>query len=206
MQPNVLLLDEPLSNLDAKLRERLRVELKQTQQRLGTTSVYVTHDQAEALALADRIVLMKKGVIEQISTPLELYTNPKTRFAAEFIGTNNLFAGRFSGTATGQIDIDELSVSLNTAYKGQPGDVSVCIRAEDGVINPPETWPGTTIDATVEVVSLLGSQVQYSLRINDRLVEVTAAFAGGLLERGERVRLGILPEHVRCFPEGATKA
>src|SRR5690606_27832279 len=97
LEPRILLFDEPLRNLDAKLRERMRFELRQIQQRLGITSVYVTHDQQEAMVIADRIVLMRNGVIEQIGAPEELYHRPRTRFAAEFVGLANIFRGTAQG-------------------------------------------------------------------------------------------------------------
>src|SRR5690606_16897241 len=89
MEPRVLLFDEPLSNLDAKLRDQMRVEIRELQQRLGITTLYVTHDQIEAMSISDRIVVMNGGVIEQIGTPREIYARPATRFVAEFIGKAN---------------------------------------------------------------------------------------------------------------------
>jgi len=200
MSPAVLLLDEPLSNLDAKLRERLRVELKQTQQRLGTTSIYVTHDQAEALALADRIVLMRNGVIEQVSAPLDLYRNPQTRFAAEFIGTNNVLTGTVEQRTNGRVVVIG-DLELPTAYRGNAGPVAVCLRAEDFVDRLPVTWEGARLSGRIEVSSLLGSQVLYSVRIGSRLLEVLLPFADELLPPGSEITYGIAPHDVRCFPE-----
>ncbi|MBV9551923.1 MAG: ABC transporter ATP-binding protein [Alphaproteobacteria bacterium] len=97
--PRVLLFDEPLSNLDAKLRAEMRVELRDLQRRLGVTSVYVTHDQEEALAISDRVVVMNIGGIEQIGTPEDIYNRPKTRFVADFVGSANLIAGRVQDDA-----------------------------------------------------------------------------------------------------------
>ncbi len=94
INPTVLLLDEPLSNLDLKLREEMRVEIVAIQRRLGITTVFVTHDQGEALVMSDRIAVMNDGRIEQIGDPAEIYERPATRFVAEFIGRMNLFAGR----------------------------------------------------------------------------------------------------------------
>jgi len=92
--PHVLLFDEPLSNLDAKLRADMRIELRELQHRLGVTSVYVTHDLEEALAMSDRIVVMRDGVIEQAGTPTEIYARPRTAFVADFVGSSNLVRGR----------------------------------------------------------------------------------------------------------------
>ena len=97
--PTVLLFDEPLSNLDAKLRAEMRVELRALQRRLGVTSLYVTHDQEEALAISDRVIVMNVGGIEQIGTPEDIYNRPKTRFVADFVGSANLIAGRVTAAA-----------------------------------------------------------------------------------------------------------
>jgi ABC-type Fe3+/spermidine/putrescine transport system ATPase subunit len=99
--PSVLLFDEPLSNLDAKLRAEMRVELRELQQRLGITSVYVTHDQEEALAISDRVIVMHVGGIEQIGTPEQIYNRPRTRFVADFVGSANIIEGRVCGGANG---------------------------------------------------------------------------------------------------------
>jgi len=95
--PSVLLFDEPLSNLDAKLRAEMRVELRELQRRLDITSLYVTHDQEEALAISDRVIVMNGGRIEQIGTPEDIYNRPRTRFAADFVGSANLIAGKVRG-------------------------------------------------------------------------------------------------------------
>ncbi len=95
--PTVVLFDEPLSNLDAKLRAEMRVELRELQRRLGITSVYVTHDQEEALAISDRVIVMNVGVIEQIGTPEEIYNRPRSRFVADFVGSANLIKGKPRG-------------------------------------------------------------------------------------------------------------
>jgi iron(III) transport system ATP-binding protein len=99
--PNVLLFDEPLSNLDARLRAEMRVELRELQQRLGVTSVYVTHDQEEALAISDRVIVMNVGSIEQIGTPEEIYNRPRSRFVADFVGSANVIEGRLQGGPAG---------------------------------------------------------------------------------------------------------
>jgi iron(III) transport system ATP-binding protein len=98
--PTVVLFDEPLSNLDAKLRAEMRVELRELQRRLDITSVYVTHDQEEALAISDRVIVMNVGVIEQIGTPEEIYNSPRNRFVADFVGSANILKGRVTGADT----------------------------------------------------------------------------------------------------------
>ncbi len=144
--PTVVLFDEPLSNLDAKLRAEMRVELRELQRRLGITSVYVTHDQEEALAISDRVIVMNVGVIEQIGTPEEIYNRPRNRFVADFVGSANLIKGRVRGApgpdgviafeteggqvlqaiASGKLTGKETEVAVRTAYMdigpGNPGD------------------------------------------------------------------------------------
>ena len=137
--PTVVLFDEPLSNLDAKLRAEMRVELRDLQRRLDITSVYVTHDQEEALAISDRVIVMNVGVIEQIGTPEEIYNQPRSRFVADFVGSANLIKGRVAGPGTFEAEGGvilrfssphtpsgkETEVAVRTAYidlRGQSGD------------------------------------------------------------------------------------
>src|SRR5215470_6875534 len=111
MSPGLLLLDEPLSALDARVRVHLREELKQLQRRLGITTIMVTHDQEEALAIADRIVVMNHGIIEQVGTPQEIYRNPATPFVADFVGHMNFLPGQLQ--ATGQVRIGSIELQAN---------------------------------------------------------------------------------------------
>jgi iron(III) transport system ATP-binding protein len=156
MKPKVILFDEPLSNLDAKLRKRVRGEIRELQQRLGITSIYVTHDQVEALALSDIIVVMNQGRVEQVGMPLELYRRPATRFVADFIGEANLLVGRYDGT---QVTVGLYTFTLH--QEGAPlGPVTVVVRPETvqveldgeglpGVIRT-AFFMGTTIDYLIE--------------------------------------------------------
>ena len=123
MKPRVILFDEPLSNLDAKLRHHLRAEIRALQQRLGLTAVYVTHDQEEALAISDRVVVMNAGRIEQQGSPRDLYARPASHFVADFIGSANTVPGRYDGQA---IHLAELRIAH--AQDIAPGAVSVMIR------------------------------------------------------------------------------
>jgi iron(III) transport system ATP-binding protein len=194
MRPEVLLMDEPLSNLDAKLRERLRVDLKALQQRLESTVVYVTHDQAEALAVADRIVVLNGGRIEQIATPDELYRSPATRFVAAFIGNTNVFdVGRVDGTAV-RLGGHVLRV------REAPDDVaSISIRAEDIVVAPPDGSPNT-LPAVAEVVSLLGSQVLLTVVLPDgQRIEVLSPTGSHSVRNGDSVTVGLPVEALRCY-------
>jgi thiamine transport system ATP-binding protein len=167
--PDVLLLDEPLSALDARLRERLRVVIKDLQQELGITTIYVTHDQAEALAISDRVAVMNGGRVEQIGKPEAIYRDPATRFVAEFVGDNNLIEGtvvetdplqvRLDGQSPeGQdgptVSVDSLPTSRDTAALGSGDLVTLSIRPE--VIHLGDTDAPIRLSATVETVEFLG--------------------------------------------------
>ena len=136
MRPRVLLLDEPLSNLDAKLRDRLRFELKEIQRRLGLTSIYVTHDQNEALALADRVAVMRDGVITQLDDPVSLYERPASTFVADFLNVTNIFAGTVraadpNGTVLIGLDGHPQTIRARAGAGIAEGQrVDVCIRPE----------------------------------------------------------------------------
>ncbi len=166
--PDVLLLDEPMSALDAKLRERLRVQIRTIQRELDITTLYVTHDQEEALAVSDRVAVMNDGHIEQVGRPREIYREPATRFVAEFVGDNNVFAGTVQSVrrdgrtqhATVQTESGvafEVSFENNTATAGDR--LTFCVRPEhlvvDGVVNP--------LTATVESSEFLGETTRVHL-------------------------------------------
>lgn len=131
-EPSVLLLDEPLSNLDAKLRESMRFEIKQLQRDFGITVVYVTHDQTEAMAMSDRIVVINRGVIQQVGTPTEVYRKPANQFVADFVGTINFLKGEVKN---GRIELDGIKQTLeyDGVYKGK---VVVAIRPENMSLLP----------------------------------------------------------------------
>ena len=133
MGQEILLLDEPLSNLDAKLRVDVRTELRQIQQKLGITAMYVTHDQDEALSMSDIIAVMRKGRIEQIGTPWEIYFRPATRFVADFVGTVNFLEGTARRDADGGLTVDHLGMRLRVDEGGDFRDgeaVTLVVRPE----------------------------------------------------------------------------
>ncbi len=139
-RPDILLFDEPLSNLDAKLRERLRVEIRELQRRLGITSVYVTHDQAEALVISDRIVVMNRGRIEQMGDPLTIYRDPATSFTAEFIGQANIFGATIVSRSDDGCELDTPLGRLASGAQVDPArrEVLIAWRPEDMVpFEPP---------------------------------------------------------------------
>ncbi|AUV83803.1 ABC transporter ATP-binding protein [Salinigranum rubrum] len=133
--PRVLLLDEPMSALDAGLRERLRAQVKEIQRELGVTTLYVTHDQEEALAVSDRVAVMNRGRVEQVGTPQEVYRRPESPFVASFVGDNNLFEGRVVGRDDGTVDVDVGETMFEIRANGEGGptvgeDVTFAVRPE----------------------------------------------------------------------------
>jgi multiple sugar transport system ATP-binding protein len=156
----VFLFDEPLSNLDAKLRVAMRAEIKQNHQRLGTTTVYVTHDQIEAMTMADRIVVMNEGVVEQIGTPLELYDKPRNLFVAGFIGSPamNFLGGRIADGAF--VAADGTRIALGKVPTGADGKaVTLGIRPEHFRLDP------SGMAAEIVVVEPTGSETQVFARL-----------------------------------------
>ena len=130
-KPQLLLLDEPLSALDAKIRASLRNEIRDVQRKLGITTIYVTHDQEEALAMSDRIVVMNEGRIEQIGTPFEIYNRPRTRFVASFVGTLNIFKAKVVDPASGRSrSTGRISWSRKGSPARTPATASVALRPE----------------------------------------------------------------------------
>ena len=157
INPAVLLLDEPLSNLDLKLREEMRVEIATLQRRLGITTVFVTHDQGEALVMSDRIAVMNAGRIEQIGTPSDIYERPATRFVAQFIGRMNLIAGKV--TPSRRVAVDggvELPIPVDRDIT-TGSDVHVAVRPERAELRPDAPSSGVTIPCTLRQVLYLGS-------------------------------------------------
>jgi putative spermidine/putrescine transport system ATP-binding protein len=166
IEPQVLLLDEPLSALDAKIRIVLRKEIRAIQRQLGITTVYVTHDQEEALSLSDRVVVMSDGRIEQIGTPFEIYNFPSTSFVASFVGTLNLVSAGVVDAAAGRLSIDgqEVRTSKAASGAGADGRVTLAVRPEGIALGPGEAGDNR-LTGTVEDVNFLGSIVRIRLRL-----------------------------------------
>jgi len=171
--PRVLLLDEPMSALDARLRERLRVQIREIQRELSITTLYVTHDQEEALAISDRVAVVHDGGIEQVGPPREIYRRPATRFVAEFIGDNNVFAGEVTGVQDGghagddhaDIRLDDRTVAVAVDQPVSVGDsVTFCVRPENLTVDG-ET---NALTATVRESEFLGDRTRLHLDWNDR--------------------------------------
>jgi len=162
IEPEVLLLDEPLSNLDAKLRVEMRSELRMLQRKLGITAIYVTHDQEEANAIADRIAVLDGGRIQQIGTPIELYDHPANRFVATFLGTANLIEGRIEG---GRFVAENFSLA---DVGGPDGSACISIRPQDVALGAANTGAS----ASVEEREFLGSVVRYRLKLGRQTLVV----------------------------------
>jgi iron(III) transport system ATP-binding protein len=163
IEPTVLLLDEPLSNLDAKLRIEMRSELRQLQQKVGITTVYVTHDQEDANSVADRIAVLDRGRIQQVGTPIELYDHPASRFVAGFLGTANMIDGEVQ--ADGRFVADGFFLDV---AGGPAGRAAISIRPQDITVGP----AGTGIGATVINREFLGSVTRYRIRIGNNALTV----------------------------------
>jgi iron(III) transport system ATP-binding protein len=161
VSPGLLLLDEPLSALDAKVRVHLRHEVKDLQRRLGITTAMVTHDQEEALTMADRIVVMDHGKIEQIGTPREIYSEPRTSFVADFIGTMNFIPGTVCGPASARFGQLEIACETDGLAEGTP--VTIAVRPEDIVVQGVSADQENVYEARVRGLEFLGSFVRADL-------------------------------------------
>jgi putative spermidine/putrescine transport system ATP-binding protein len=164
VKPSVLLLDEPLSALDAKIRISLRAEIRAIQRELGITTIYVTHDQEEALSMSDRIVVMNEGRVEQIGTPLEIYNKPSSRFVASFVGTLTILPAKIVSAAKGTLTLDGQPIHAGKSFTGAAGkNVSVALRPEAIAIGKGGA-NANRLEAKVASVNFLGSIVRVKVR------------------------------------------
>jgi putative spermidine/putrescine transport system ATP-binding protein len=195
-EPDVLLLDEPLSNLDAKLREQLREEIRALQRRLGMTAIYVTHDQAEAMALADRVVLMNAGRIVEIGEPQNLYRSPRHRFTAEFLGRTNILRGVANA---GRVEFSWGSLVGTNGVKPANGPVLLSVRPEDISLQATNDGPGRVVD-----VIFLGADVEHRIEVSGEILRARSSGGGAqVLAPGTRVSIVLPPDaHVLSEPAG----
>jgi iron(III) transport system ATP-binding protein len=198
-QPQVMLLDEPLSNLDAKLRDSMRVELKRLQARSGFTAVYVTHDQTEALAMSSRIAVMRAGVIQQVDSPRAIYEHPANAFVAGFIGRMNFLSATV--TAASRDEDDELvvdaglgmAVTARSAEHRSVGEaVTLCVRPEGIRLFPPNDLAVGRARGTVLSAQFLGESTEYIARVQDTTL-VIRADASVRFARGDDVDAEFAP-------------
>jgi len=174
-EPKVLLLDEPLSNLDAKLRVQTRIEIRERQRELGITSIYVTHDQKEAMSISDRVIIMNKGIIEQIGTPEEIYTRPKNHFVADFIGEANFIEAEVREIRDSVVVVSALGTTLNIhSFNGiSEGDVgSLVVRPEaiELVSHDEGKYQGA-----IRYATYLGAKITYQVDIDGNILTVDVA-------------------------------
>src|SRR5262245_35657469 len=211
--PRVFLFDEPLSNLDAKLRVQMRVEIKKLHQRLGTTAVYVTHDQVEAMTLGDRVVVMKDGVVQQVGRPLELYNRPENKFVAGFIGSPAMnFAAVTmvdgNGVLMAQNGGLQIEVPAQHADRLRPHvgrRLTLGIRPEDLRIAGDGDVAGLTFSSRVEVVEQLGSEVLLDVRVGDDTMVAAVDPAVGV-KADDTLRLAVNPARLHFFDAQSEKA
>ena len=171
LEPGVLLFDEPLSNLDAKLRVTMRTEIRRIQQEAGITAIYVTHDQSEAMALSDQIIIMNKGVVAQIGTPQEIYYHPANEFVADFIGEANFLRGPLTEKRgdEGTVTVDGTPVSVTGVSAMEQGaNCTLVLRPESAVLAEQGQLP-----CTVTVSCFMGSYQNYHVMVGDTLVKIT---------------------------------
>ncbi|NUR89631.1 MAG: ABC transporter ATP-binding protein [Nonomuraea sp.] len=199
--PRLLLFDEPLSNLDTKLRGRMRDLLLRLHRTIGTTSIYVTHDQLEALTLSDRIVVMNQGRIEQIGSPQELYTAPASRFVADFVGFENIHDAVVSGTWDRGYEATVGDLTLRFCHQGGLKDgepVTLAVRACHVGVGAEGDTPATVVNHVY-----LGDQVEYTVENGQRRFVARMPAPNGSLDGqvGTRLRVRIPPEHIVVLEE-----
>ncbi len=204
-RPRVLLLDEPLSNLDAKLREDMRFEIKELVTKLEMTSVYVTHDQGEALALSDRIAVMQAGRIRQIGTPREIYEQPNTLFVADFIGLSDFMEGGVEAVEGEDIvvAVKGLRVHARSGGRFQVGQKAMLfIRPNSVELLPAGADAGENVfDARVRKITYLGDSVDYRIELPGGWEIRVQTNGSGQLPTGTEVKVRLPPEHCRLISE-----
>ncbi len=210
IEPDVLLLDEPLSALDANLREEMRVELKAIQHRIGVTSIFVTHDQSEALAMSDKIIVMSAGAIQQIGAPEDVYNNPASEFVANFLGASNIFDVVVANS-------DNSTIALETKYFGTipvPRDRAVnlgdaksgklVVRAEKlRLLGANATGVAVSAKGVVEAVDYQGQIARYFVRVGDLQLQAMNMIEGRPFDMGAEVTVAINPQDCSVLPPEA---
>ena len=191
VRPKVLLLDEPLSNLDAKVRQRLRVEVRRLQRQVGITTIYVTHDQEEALSMADRVVVMDQGVVRQVGTPEEIYRSPTTAFVAEFLGVTNVLAGRVAADRM-TVTVAGATVARRVEETGPDDAVTVVFKADAASVvgagvSLPEGTDSVLFEGDLVEVFFVGSVYRHYVSVGDEMILVDDAARA----QGPRVRVAV---------------
>lgn len=221
MEPNLLLMDEPLSNLDAKLRIHMRTEIRRLQKKLGITCLYVTHDQSEALSMADRIVVMNKGKVEQVGTAFEIYSNPQSLFVADFIGQANIIHLKVTSLAEDVIGVqthnggvfsarciipDHIDSSVESYEVGK--DAALVIRPESLTVIPYKGGE-ETFNAVVSSSVFVGSHVEYELTLpNNEMIKAFIPYTNNMqiFKEEEQVSFMIDPVNALFLPRKKNKS
>lgn len=201
IEPDLLLMDEPLSNLDAKLRVQMRTSIREIQRKLNITTIYVTHDQEEALAVSDRIAVMNMGVVEQVGKPYEIYSKPVNTFVANFIGTSNFLDGTAGANGISILGTAPIPVKKNRNYSGK---VQVSVRPEHIELEDPKAG---AISGEIKIATFLGDFISYEVRLpNDQIIQCNQYIHLNprMREIGEKVSVNI--EHFTAFTEDGKEA
>ena len=202
MEPKVLLMDEPLSNLDAKLREEMRTEIRRIQKTLNITSVYVTHDQIEAMTLSDKIVVMNQGIIEQVGKPVEIYRFPNSKFVANFIGRANFIDGKVISKNATELVAEVMGKKIQLAcskYSFSAGDhINLIVRPEMMRIKK----SGEMFDGVIRRSVYLGDCIEYDIEVGGNLITGTENDPNilDMFPEGEKVTVGIAENCVQILP------
>ena len=199
IEPQVLLLDEPLSNLDKKLREQMRVELLRLQRQLGITTIFVTHDQEEAMTTADRMAVLDQGRLQQVGAPRELFDAPVNRFVAEFVGSTNLFTGRYDAVA-GTFIAEGLGV-IPLPPGTTPGD-AISVRPHALTVATERHGDRLWYQGRIEESEFLGEFTRYVVKLGERRLTVDAPHLSSvpIYPRGAQVQVGIDPGEIHVLP------
>jgi iron(III) transport system ATP-binding protein len=214
--PSVLLMDEPFSNLDARLREQMRAELKRLQRRIGISILFVTHDQSEALALSDRIAVMKDGRVEQIGPPAELYAEPGTPAVRDFLGRSILMPSRIVGASNGTVDVSvadgqvfSVAGPVRTSSRAVDEKCLVSVRPESIIVEPAETTNAAganSLNATIRTLLFMGETYEADIELpggHMALLRLSPAYDW---REGQAVRLTLPPSKLQLWDRSATDA
>jgi iron(III) transport system ATP-binding protein len=201
VEPQILLMDEPLSNLDANLREEMRFEIRRLHEEFKITTVYVTHDQAEAMATSDRIAVLDRGRLVQVGSPAEIFDRPKTRFVAEFVGKANILTGRMDGDSH-LLLADGVKIRLNSAGSAISGETSVCLRPHNIVLAADQAAARRLADQGYNLFSgtigrsiYFGDAVDYTVELPSRASLRVIAPASQRFNSGQTIHAAAHPDH-----------
>jgi ABC-type Fe3+/spermidine/putrescine transport system ATPase subunit len=200
MEPAVLLMDEPLSNLDKKLRNSMRVTIRKIQQKVGITTIFVTHDQEEAMSMADRVAVMENGKVVQVDKPTQLYRSPVSKFVADFVGSSNIYEATVNEDNRDTVIMLKGNQVLKSSYPTKKKDVEVMIRPESiRLLNHNQTSScENVLQGVVTLSTYLGPTVRYEVKVDSLYFEVDTVFesVSPVLEMGTQVKLEIDPSNV----------